>query len=162
MTTAPWFLKWNPIALWKGRQRRLLGSGFGTAVDQVIKELENLNGSTERDFLAVGEKLMAFRAMARQIASDMAALTELISGEHGRQASRALTGILEQAKAIDARIERSGQSLGEVRDLSGRIRQAFVGLPNTVSVSGRCAHSRGLKRRGSEVPAPASRIWPPK
>ena len=134
MTFASRFQKWNLITQWKARRTRLVGGGFGAAVDQIIDDLENLNGSTERDFLAVGEKLMTFRATARQIASDMAALTELISGEHGRRASCALTEILERAKEIDRRIEQSGQALEEVRDLSGRIRLAFVGLGNTVSV----------------------------
>jgi hypothetical protein len=126
MTFASWFRKWNPI--------RSPGGGFETAVDRIITDLEELNGSTERDFLAVGEKLMTFRATARQVASDMAGLTELISGEHGRRASRALSEILEQTKEIDGRIERSGQAFEVVRELSGRIRLAFGGLRNTVSV----------------------------
>ena len=110
------------------------GDAGGTAViDQVIRDLEDLNGSTERDFLAVGEKLMEFRSTARQIASDMAALGELISGEHGRNVSAALTRILEHAREMDAGIEQSGLALGEVHDLAARIRLAFAGLGNTVS-----------------------------
>jgi len=108
--------------------------GWRIALDQVIRDLEDLNGSTERDFLAVGEKLMEFRSAARQIASDMAALTELISGEHGRHASRALARMLEHSRGMDARIERSGQTLRQVRDLSRRIRLAFAGLRNMVPV----------------------------
>ena len=77
---------------------------------------------------------MEFRATARQISSDMAALTELISGEHGRNASHALTRMLEHSRTIDGRIAESGQALGQVRDLSSRIRLAFAGLGNTVSV----------------------------
>jgi hypothetical protein len=100
----------------------------------VVKDLEGLNRSTERDFLAVGEKLIEFRAAARRVASDMAALTELISGEQGRNTTHALTGMLEHSKGMDAEIERSGEALGQVRDLSGRIRLAFAGLNNTVSV----------------------------
>jgi hypothetical protein len=109
-------------------------TAWGTAVDQVIKDLENLNGCTERDFLAVGEKLMEFHATARQISSDMAALTELISGEHGRNASHALTRMLQHSREMDAQIEHSGQALVQVRDLSCRIRLAFAGLSNTVSI----------------------------
>jgi methyl-accepting chemotaxis protein len=108
--------------------------GWGTAIEQVVNDLENLNRSTERDFLAVGEKLIEFRSVARQIVSDMAALTELISGEQGRNASQALTSMLEHSRGMDARIEQSGQALGQVHELSCRIRLAFAGLPNTVSV----------------------------
>ncbi len=110
------------------------GSEWQIAVDQVIADLENLNRSTERDFLAVGEKLMEFRSTARQIASDMAALTELISGEHGRNASTALTKMLEHSRAMDAGIEQSGETLARVHDHAGRIRLAFGGLRNTVAV----------------------------
>ena len=109
------------------------GDGWEAPIDQVIKDLEGLNGSTERDFLAVGEKLMEFSSTARQIASDMAALGELISGEHGRNVSAALTRILERARAMDAGIEQSGRALEAVHDLSARIRTAFAGIGNTVA-----------------------------
>jgi hypothetical protein len=99
-----------------------------------MKDLENLNRSTEHDFLAVGERLIAFRSIARQITSDMEALTELISGEHGRQASEALQRMLDHCRELDSRIEQGSLSLGEVRDLSRRIHRAFTGLRNTVSV----------------------------
>jgi hypothetical protein len=103
-------------------------------VRRAITELEELNRSTERDFLGVGEKLMEFRSAARQIASAMAAMTELISGEQGRNASHALTRMLEHCQEMGAQIERSGQALGRIRELSRSIRLAFSGLPHTVSV----------------------------
>jgi methyl-accepting chemotaxis protein len=110
------------------------GGGWGSGVERVAEDLENLNRSTERDFLAVGEKLMEFRSTARRIASDMADLTELISGEQGRKVSHALNGTLEHSREMDARIGRSGQALGRVAGLSSDIRQVFAGLHRTVSV----------------------------
>lgn len=121
-------------ALRRGSGRARKDREWEPALHRVIRELETLNGSTERDFLAVGEKLMEFRSAARQIASDMAAVTELISGEQGRHASQALGKILEHSREIDSRIERSGQALGQVRDLARRIRVAFSGLPHTVTI----------------------------
>lgn len=114
--------------------RRTSQAAAGTALGRVIKDLESLNRSTEHDFLAVGEKLTAFRSTARQISSDMAAIAELISGEHGRNASQALTRTLERCKEIDARIGQTGQALASVRDLSGQLRRLFSGLPNMVSI----------------------------
>lgn len=122
------------IAVRRLVEGRPAGSDWRTTAGQIIRDLENLNRSTERDFLAVGEKLMEFRSTARQIAADMAVLTELISGEQGRNASQALAGMLEHSQEMDARIGQSGQAWGQVRDLSGRIRLAFAGLRNTVSV----------------------------
>jgi methyl-accepting chemotaxis protein len=105
-----------------------------TAVERVIADLETLNRSTEQDFLAVGGKLQEFRSVARQISSDMAALTELISGEHGGNASHALARMLEYSREMDTRTEQSGQALGTVQDLSCSIRKSFAGLRSTVSV----------------------------
>src|ERR1017187_2758581 len=127
-------LQWTLAALRRPFDSGSAGIAWRPTVDQVVKDLENLNRSTERDFLAVGEKLIEFRLAARRVASDMAALTELISGEQGRNASHALTRMLEYSRAMDARIEQSGQALGQAHDLSCRIRQAFSGLHNTVSV----------------------------
>jgi hypothetical protein len=127
-------LRWTLATLSRPFDSGSTGSGWRTAVEQVVKDLENLNRSTERDFLAVGEKLIEFRLAARRVASEMTALTELISGEQGRNASHALTRMLEHSRALDARIERSGQALGQAHDLSCRIRLAFSGLHNTVSV----------------------------
>jgi hypothetical protein len=126
-------VRWAVITLRRRPASGSTGDGCGTAIDQVIRDLEDLNGSTERDFLAVGEKLMEFSSTARQIASDMAALGELISGEHGRNVSAALTRILERARELDAGIEQSRHALEEVHGLSARIRTAFAGIGNTVA-----------------------------
>ncbi len=99
-----------------------------------IADLEKLNHSTEQDFLAVGGKLMQFRSAAQQISSDMAALSKLISGESGRKACDALSSLLEHSRDMDSRIEQGGQALISVCDLSIRLRQAFSGLPQRVSV----------------------------
>lgn len=117
----------------RARENQPAGSGWRTAVEHVIQDLEGLNGSTERDFLAIGEKLMGFRATARQIAADMAALTELISGERGRNASHALSGLLEHSREMDVRIERSSQAFERVHGLAGCVRLAFAGLRNMVT-----------------------------
>src|ERR1019366_3898650 len=111
-------LKQNLLAFGERSKPGSTASGWRTTLRQAIQELENLNRSTERDFLTVGEKLMEFRSAARQIASDMAAMTELISGKQGRNASHALTRMLEHSREMDARIAQSGQALGQVRDLS--------------------------------------------
>ncbi len=127
-------IKRSLAALWRRFERDSTASEWRRGVDQVVTDLENLNRSTERDFLAVGEKLMEFRSMARQIESDMAGMTELISGEHGRNASYALARMLEYCNEIEANIEQSGQALEQVRELSRRVRLAFAGLRNTVSI----------------------------
>lgn len=103
-------------------------------LERVIQDLEALNRSTERDFLAVGEKLGDFRSTANQISSDMAAITELISGEHGRNAAQALNRTLEHVERTGGCIEQSCEALTSVREFSAQIRRGFSGLPNMVSI----------------------------
>ncbi len=115
-------------------ESRAAANGWKTATGQVIQDLDDLNRSTEGDFLKVGEKLLEFRSTARRIASDLASVSELVSGEQGRSASLALTEVLQHCGEMDARMEQSGRAMEQVRDLSARIRAAFAGLRNRVSV----------------------------
>ena len=117
-----------------GLESKGAGSGWRTTTEQIAKDLEDLNRRTEEDFLTVGDKLVKVRSAARQIASDMTALGELISGKQGHEASHALTRVLEHSKEMEARIEQSGGAMEEVRDLSRGIRQAFSGLAHRVFV----------------------------
>jgi hypothetical protein len=118
----------------RGSESKVTGSGWRTTTERIAKDLENLNRRTEQDFLTVGEKLVKVRSAARQIASDMTALGELISGKQGQDASHALTRVLEHSKEMEARMERSGRTMEEVRDRSRKIRQAFSGLAQRVFV----------------------------
>ncbi len=108
--------------------------GWVSATLGVAAELDNLNRSTEKDFLSVGGKLMDFMSLARQISTDMAELSDLIAGEHGRSASAALVRIRDDAQQIGGRMEQSGQALEAIRDLAGSVRQAFSKLGETVSI----------------------------
>ena len=126
-----------PLALGRlSRRLRPAEPDWRAGVKQVVHDLEGLNRSTELDFLAIGEKLMGLRSAARRIAADMSALTELISGEHGRSASVALNRMLEQAEEMDGRVGRSGQVLSQIRDQAASIRLAFGGVRQTVSIFG--------------------------
>jgi hypothetical protein len=68
------------------------------------------------------------------MSSGLAALIELISGEHGRNAAQALNGMLDHSKELNVGLEQSGQALVQVGELSSRVRQAFAALHNTVAV----------------------------
>jgi hypothetical protein len=97
-------------------------------VNEVIVELEEVNRTTERDFLAVGSKLLEFRGIARDISSELSQLTEAVSGEQGLRTARALEELLDESCAMDRRAEHTGQVLGRVQELAGRIPSAFSGL----------------------------------
>ena len=114
--------------------RRASDSEFFSSIEQIAHNLDNLNRSTEADFLAVGEKLVEFRSSAHGITADMATLTELISGEKGRAVSVTLNRTLDRSRAMDAGIAASGQALERIAGLSAHVHRAFAGLRNTVSV----------------------------
>ncbi len=130
---------------WKALRQRLywLGPGFGhtsnrtaARIDRVIEDLEALNRSTERDFLAVGDQLIQFRSTAHEIAQNMASVTELISGEEARRASQTLAQLLDHGQQIDSALERAGQELQQVHELALGLRRGFSGLGNVVAVFG--------------------------
>jgi hypothetical protein len=104
--------------------------------DRVIQDLEDLNRSTERDFLAVGGKLMEFRSTAHEIAQDIASITDLISGEEARRASETLAQLLGHGQEIDSGLAHSSQALSQLRDFAVRLRRGFSGLGNMVAVFG--------------------------
>ena len=122
------------VALRPRSNSTVTATDWRTVAEQVASDLENLNCSTERDFLAVGGKLTEFRAAAREISSETVALTELISGEKAQKVSRALDGMLGLSRQIDAQTGQSGQAMESVSQLSRRIVMAFSGLRNTVSI----------------------------
>jgi hypothetical protein len=128
------FLKGRLIGLRNRLESRSKRGAWRSSIEQVIQDLEDLNGRTERDFLAVGERLMEFRSMSRRISSDMASLTELISGEQGRNVSRALDRILDLASELNGQIEHSGQALEQVCGFSSHVRSVFAGLRDTVAI----------------------------
>ncbi|MEO8596777.1 MAG: hypothetical protein ABI759_25890 [Candidatus Solibacter sp.] len=123
------------MSSWRLLSRRLARKG---AVDRagirtLLDELESLNGSTEAEFLGVGEKLMEFRAASREISTGLSTLTERINGAHGTRVEDALNRILDHSRAVDSRVARSGEALNEVRVQAARIRGAFSGLRPMVS-----------------------------
>jgi hypothetical protein len=105
-----------------------------TLLEPVITDLQALNRQTEQDFLTVGGKLMEFTTAARQISADMAALSELISGEESRHACQVLTRVLEQSRLIEARAEAGDQALAAVNEANRRIGSTFRSFRDTVSV----------------------------
>jgi methyl-accepting chemotaxis protein len=115
-------------------RRPASSTSWETRIEQVIRDLEDLNGRTEKDFLTAGDMLIHFRTDMRRISSDMLALSELIHGLHGESATLALDRILELSSSLSTQVERSSHALAELRGHSGRLRLAFGGLRSTVAV----------------------------
>ena len=122
----------RPARLQAGCNAETGGRQPSTGSSKISK---SLNGSTERDFLAVGEKLMEFRSTARQIASDMAALDRTYLGRARPQRLRTRSPECWSTPGRWMReSSRAARHWKQVRDLSCRIRLAFAGLRNTVSI----------------------------
>lgn len=94
---------------------------------RIASDLEELNGRTERDFLAAGEKLAEFAAAARSLSSDMTALAELAGGEEVRLASHALTQTLKPLERARSEAEDGDRTLATVRCSAERVGRAFPG-----------------------------------
>jgi hypothetical protein len=109
-------------------------SNWCTVLEEVARKLDELNRSTEQDFLVVGGKLMEFLSVARQISSDMTELTALISGDQSHNSSQALSRMLERARSMDTRLTQNGQALKNLHDLARRVQFSFSKLAETVAL----------------------------
>jgi hypothetical protein len=116
------------------RGKSSAGLDCATLLEQALADLETLNRSTEQDFLTIGGKLGEFVAVARQISSEMAALSELISGGHGRHASQVLTSVLDRSRQIETRAADGDRALARVCESTRQIGGVFSGFQDTVAV----------------------------
>jgi methyl-accepting chemotaxis protein len=93
--------------------------------ERIAADLEERSRSAERDFLAVGGRLMEFRASARRIAQNMAELMDLVAGGRGQDVPQTLSRLLGYVHEMDARFERNVRELAGVRHSAGRVQAAF-------------------------------------
>jgi hypothetical protein len=100
----------------------------GAALPGLVAELEELSHTTERDFLAVGARLLEFLQCARRIASEMTEMAGRISGEEGEHILAAFSETLAAAQAMDRRAVEDGGGLASVRDTGGRVARAMASL----------------------------------
>jgi hypothetical protein len=70
------------------------GRAWAQTLGTIIGELEQLNLDTEQAFLKIGGEVTGFMRTVNLMSSDLSGLAQLASGEQGRQASEALTGVL--------------------------------------------------------------------
>jgi hypothetical protein len=93
----------------------------------VISALEQMNRSTERDFLAITEKLAGFSSSARAISSGTRELLDSIAGERGKSACQALLAVLKSASEM-SRQANAAAKLAELREYVARIRRSLLGF----------------------------------
>jgi len=98
---------------------------------EIIGELEALNRTSEKDFLAVGAKLADFLLVSRQISSDLSALTDLFAPEQSRDALHGLKKMFERAQEMSTRLERTRGELAAIEKLPERIESAFSRIAET-------------------------------
>jgi methyl-accepting chemotaxis protein len=120
--------------LWRRSETDSQPSGclWTSAVADVEKDLDQLNRSTEADFLAIGGTLGALLSSAREISSEVSTMAEFISGERGQAACEALGSVLRRAREMRESAEAISASLRELSELAAQIRTDFSGFEQTV------------------------------
>jgi len=103
-------------------------------VEQVIADLSSLSESTEQDFLTIGGKLREFRQTVNLVSADLAALTDLISGEQGSHASQALADALARSKEMEAQAAEVSGALRTIREAAGLVRSGLAESSGRVAV----------------------------
>ena len=109
------------------------GEAWTETLGQVIADLDRLNHDTERDFLRIGGKLAEFIEAVNLISSELTALANLISGEHGLRESQALTCALDRSIEMGAHSEEGNGVLGGMRQEADRLKRILAGFKGTVS-----------------------------
>jgi len=112
--------------------RKAIAAVDGAEIRRVQTELKRLNGSTEAEFLAIGEKLADFRCAAREIGEALKEMADLFQGEHGTRLTDALAGIPEYSREADAQVARNDEVLAALRSRAAQIRAAFSSMPQMV------------------------------
>ncbi len=120
-------LRRNPAA--GGLRRR----DWAATLERVVADLDGLNRATERDFLAIGEKLAGFTKTVKTISSELNGLGDQLLGEQGHRASEAFTGALEHARRMLASTEGTAALLGGMRQNAGRVRETLHGFKDTLA-----------------------------
>jgi hypothetical protein len=98
----------------------------------VIADLEELNRTTEHDFLRIGGQLAAFIEAVHQISAELTALGTG-SEAHGVRAAQALTGTLARSTEMRAGAEEGNRLLGRMCQEAGRLKQTLSGFQETVA-----------------------------
>ncbi len=95
---------------------------------RVVEDLREMNGTTEADFLAVGEKLMGFLSAARNVRADIDQLANDISGDSGQRACNALASVLDLSVEMKKRVEEASCTLDSMGRTADRIQRCFSGF----------------------------------
>lgn len=103
------------------------GAKWGEELARVVASLEQLNRSTEADFLTIVGQLTGFVSVARSILADTRAIADSIVGETGDGVCCALKATLEETRRMQGRAAAALQLTG-IRDSLAAIRRSFSGL----------------------------------
>ena len=101
--------------------------------DRCLGNLDLLNHDTEQYFLKIGAKLAGFIDTVNLISSELGALEESISGEHGLRASHALTCALDRAVEMAAHSGAGSDILGDLRRETDQLKRTLTAFKGTVS-----------------------------
>lgn len=102
--------------------------GWIKELQGVIADLETLNRTTEDDFLEVGGNLMAFLSASRQLHSEIAGLTALVSGEHAQHACEALVSVRGFVREMKLCSQNDGRAFADLRHAAASIHRRFSTL----------------------------------
>jgi hypothetical protein len=116
---------------------------WAETLEEISNELVHLNRDTETEFLRVGAKVSEFINTVGLLSTDLTSLADLISGEHGQQASDALSGALQLSEQMGQRSDDANHLLGNMKLEARSLKQILSQFNGTVATF----HSLGLLTR---------------
>ncbi|MCE5335852.1 MAG: hypothetical protein LLG06_14820 [Desulfobacteraceae bacterium] len=118
-----------PAAAWK---RGTSWERTAVQLDDISRELEVLSGSSEGDFLALGEKLQDFYVRTGNLSRESSSIANLLSGEEVSGAIDAFQQIFDTVNRLEQRSAKSVERLREILDDLARMQAQLEGFRKTV------------------------------
>ncbi len=101
-------------------------------LQEVDADLKLVTKSSEGEFLAIGEKLQHFYQRADGIAKISQSVARSISGDQTAKVIKDFQAIVRRMRAMEAESDQSSQTMQELLDILGTLRQQLAAFQNIV------------------------------
>ncbi|MFZ0930202.1 MAG: hypothetical protein WAN11_16470 [Syntrophobacteraceae bacterium] len=111
-------------------------SAWECALEDLVGKIEDLNSSTESDFLEIGEMLQGFYRSAKEISRESEAVAGLMSGESITVAIEGLRGIFRRIERMESESQQYAEALDGILQTLGGVSRSLAGFNKSVLTLG--------------------------
>ena len=97
-------------------------------IEDMAREIMELNASTEEEFLQLGSKLQGIYQNSREVSRISATVAELLSGEQITGSISGLREVFARVEDLEAQSKRYAEVLDHLREVMGKVGASLVGF----------------------------------